>query len=89
MPFQNTFFMVKACENNKGAGFVTYQWPLPGTDDNCPKISYVKLYEPWDWVVGTGVFIDNSNKELIRRSVEFANNESYRKSGIRQYLTLS
>lgn len=68
--------MAKVCKSH-GEGFVAYQWPLPGTSENCPKISYVKLYEAWDWVLGTGVFIDNSDKELIHRSEEFANNEKF------------
>ncbi|MEO1575853.1 MAG: cache domain-containing protein, partial [Pseudomonadota bacterium] len=34
-----------------GGGFVDYMWPKPGADDPVPKISYVKKFEPWQWVV--------------------------------------
>jgi methyl-accepting chemotaxis protein len=42
-----------------GAGFVAYQWPKPGADAPQPKISYVAGYEPWGWVVGSGVYVDD------------------------------
>jgi len=44
---------------NTGEGSVSYFWPKPGFEDPVEKISYVKLFEPWDWVLGTGVYIDN------------------------------
>ncbi|WP_121258958.1 methyl-accepting chemotaxis protein [Nocardioides ferulae] len=42
-----------------GAGFVDYQWPKPGADAPQPKVSYVAGYEPWGWVVGSGVYVDD------------------------------
>jgi methyl-accepting chemotaxis protein len=43
----------------EGAGFVSYQWPKPGAEAPQPKISYVAGYEPWGWVVGSGVYVDD------------------------------
>jgi len=42
-----------------GAGFVVYQWPKPGAEAPQPKISYVAGYEPWGWVVGSGIYLDD------------------------------
>jgi methyl-accepting chemotaxis protein len=42
-----------------GSGFVAYQWPRPGADKPVPKISYVKGFEPWGWIIGTGIYIDD------------------------------
>jgi methyl-accepting chemotaxis protein len=42
-----------------GAGYVDYQWPKPGLDAPLPKLSYVKGFEPWGWIVGTGIYIDD------------------------------
>jgi methyl-accepting chemotaxis protein len=39
-----------------GAGFVEYLWPKPGSSEPQPKISYVKGFEPWGWVIGNGVY---------------------------------
>jgi len=41
-----------------GGGFVPYMWPKPGSANPVPKISYVKGFAPWGWVVGSGVYID-------------------------------
>jgi len=55
-----------------GAGFVDYAWPKPGSDQPVAKVSYVKLYEPWGWVIGSGVYLDDVERafesELIRFS---------------------
>ena len=48
----------------QGAGFVDYQWPKPGKDAPQPKLSYVTGFEPWGWVIGTGVYIDDLQAQL-------------------------
>ncbi len=46
-----------------GEGFVAYVWPKPTpsgpTTETYPKQSYVKLYKPWGWVLGTGLYVDD------------------------------
>ncbi len=42
-----------------GEGVVPYLWPKPGNDKPVPKISYVKGFKPWGWVIGTGVYSDD------------------------------
>ena len=42
-----------------GSGLVPYEWPKPGFDKPQPKLSYVVGFTPWNWVVGTGVYIDD------------------------------
>lgn len=53
---------VKVVEKD-GAGFVDYYWPKPGKDEPVPKISYVKGFAPWGWIIGSGVYIDDVNDE--------------------------
>ncbi len=50
--------MVKVVKAD-GAGFVAYQWPKPEVTAPQPKISYVAGYEPWGWVVGSGIYVDD------------------------------
>jgi methyl-accepting chemotaxis protein len=45
--------------NRSGAGFVSYMWPKPDASQPMPKISYVKEFNPWEWVIGSGVYIDD------------------------------
>lgn len=49
---------------SQGSGFVEYQWPKPGKDAPQPKLSYVAGFEPWGWVIGTGVYIDDLQAQL-------------------------
>ena len=42
-------------------GFVAYQWPKPGAEEPVDKVSFVKAFEPWGWVVGSGLYIDDLN----------------------------
>jgi methyl-accepting chemotaxis protein len=44
---------------NKKEGFVSYLWPKPGKTEPVPKTSFVKGFEPWGWVVGSGIYIDD------------------------------
>ncbi|MBY0430174.1 MAG: cache domain-containing protein, partial [Rhodospirillales bacterium] len=51
------------------AGFVGYLWPKPGHGDvPVPKLSHVRLFKPWGWVVGTGVYMDDVNAAFLRVS---------------------
>lgn len=43
-------------------GLVKYQWPKPGKDKAQPKFSYVKGFEPWQWIIGTGIYVDDLQK---------------------------
>ena len=54
---------VKTCRA-AGEGFVDYMWPKPGESKPVAKISYVKAFEPWGWVVGSGLYVDDLEKEL-------------------------
>jgi methyl-accepting chemotaxis protein len=43
----------------KGSGFVDYLWPKPGSEEGVPKISFVMGFEPWGWVLGSGIYLDD------------------------------
>jgi len=55
----------------KGEGFVDYVWPKPGKDEPVPKISYVKGFEPWGWVVGSGIYIDDVDAKFREHAWRF------------------
>lgn len=57
--------IVNICKLNR-SGFVDYIWPKPtkdGVTEDKPKLSYVKLFEPWGWVIGTGIYIDDATTD--------------------------
>ncbi|EKO4006401.1 methyl-accepting chemotaxis protein [Vibrio fluvialis] len=52
---------------DQGEGFVYYLWPKPGAEVAVEKVSYVKLFKPWGWVVGSGVYIDDVQALIATR----------------------
>ena len=55
---------VKVVEKN-GHGYVDYMWQWK--DDSTkivPKLSYVRLFEPWGWIIGTGIYIEDVKEEI-------------------------
>ena len=50
----------------QGKGFVAYQWPKPGSENPVDKISYVQGFEPWGWVIGSGVYIGDLHEAITR-----------------------
>lgn len=50
--------MVEAVKGD-GEGMVDYLWPKPGFEKPVGKISYVKEFKPWGWIIGSGVYIDD------------------------------
>ncbi len=63
----NLFFaeMAKVAKD-KGEGFVDYYWPKPNETKPSPKLSYVKLFPQWGWIVGSGIYIDDVNAEVSK-----------------------
>ncbi|MDO8208611.1 MAG: cache domain-containing protein [Gallionella sp.] len=55
-----------------GAGFVDYYWAKQGSDKPVAKISYVKLYEPWGWVIGSGIYLDDIDSAFMSEVVNFS-----------------
>jgi methyl-accepting chemotaxis protein len=48
----------------QGEGAIAYAATRPGSKEPLPKESYVKLFAPWGWVLGTGVYVEDIEKEM-------------------------
>jgi methyl-accepting chemotaxis protein len=55
-----------------GGGFVEYLWPKAGSDKPVAKISFVKLYEPWGWVIGSGIYLDDVDRAFMSEVIKFS-----------------
>ncbi|MDP2256531.1 MAG: cache domain-containing protein, partial [Polaromonas sp.] len=55
-----------------GAGFVPYMWAKPGNDQPVPKVSYVKGFAPWGWIIGSGVYVDTVEAAILSRLINFS-----------------
>ena len=59
----NLFVAFNEVAERAGDGFVTYEWPKPVeaggvTSELYTKLSYVKIFKPWGWIIGSGLYID-------------------------------
>jgi methyl-accepting chemotaxis protein len=60
---------LEVCERH-GEGFVDYIWPKPSPQGLIPdvaKLSYVRHFKPWDWIVGTGIYIDDAKSDILNK----------------------
>ena len=61
----NLFVAANTVATKSGQGYVTYLWPKPLPDGRgvtrelFPKMSYVKKFGPWGWIVGSGIYTDD------------------------------
>ena len=53
-----------AVAQSQGAGLVNYRWPKPGASEPVKKTSYVQLFQPWGWILGSGVYVDDVAAEF-------------------------
>ncbi|WP_320176381.1 cache domain-containing protein [Maridesulfovibrio sp.] len=61
----------------RGEGYIDYLWPKPGRSDlSYEKTSYIKLFKPYQWVLGTGSYQDTITKhtqDLVLRRLNKLN----------------
>lgn len=69
-----------------GGGFRQYSWKKPSTGRITEKLGYVSLLEPWGWIVGTGVYLDDV--ERATRSAREASEASV-KSTLREFAVVA
>ena len=56
---RHLFVELSQIANQPGGGFVNYLWSKPGHTEPVPKLSYAKRFAPWDWVIVTGMYMDD------------------------------
>ena len=64
---QGTRLFVEAIRavQDGGDGYIDYWWQWK--DDSTrivPKLSYVKAFEPWGWIIGTGIYLEDVKEEI-------------------------
>jgi methyl-accepting chemotaxis protein len=45
-------------------------WPKPGSDKPMEKISYVKGFLPWGWIIGSGTYVDEINATIFSQFIK-------------------
>jgi len=68
---ENLFKAMIDAVRRDGEGFVDYLWPKPtpdGLTKEQPKLSYVRLFAEWDWVIGTGIYVDDALTDAVEKT---------------------
>ncbi len=62
-------------------GFVDYVWPKPGFEQPQPKVSFVKLFKPYNWVIGTGEYVSDVSSKIQEEALKTIAEMRYGKDG--------
>ena len=60
-----------ALARQSGGGYLEYMWPKPGETEPKQKLSYVKLYRRWNWVIGSGIHVEDVRQQAINSIAVF------------------
>ncbi len=53
-----------------GGGIVEYQWEKPSSKEVVSKLSYAAGLDKWQWMIGTGFYVDDIDREVATISAE-------------------
>ena len=63
----------------KKEGFYQYNWPKPGISESVfPKIAFIRLFEPYHWIIGTGEYLDEFEAEIKKNRYRLSENHPVR-----------
>jgi len=52
-----------------GEGFVTYYWYKPNSKEVDKKISYIKLFKPYNWIIGGGIYYSQIRERIKKHAL--------------------
>jgi two-component system NarL family sensor kinase len=69
---QNGQFIIRdLIQNAKDkAGFVEYVWEKPSSQEVVKKLAYSVMLERWQWMIGTGIYIDDIDRDVMAMQAE-------------------
>ena len=63
--------LMEAASNDTGAGFSRYRWFAPGNPrEMADKIAYVRRFEPFGWLIGSGEYLFKIEEDLQREALD-------------------
>jgi len=72
--------MVKAVKSSD-AGIVNYHWAKPGFEKPQPKVSYVRKFEPFGWIIGTGAYVSDVTVNMKKEALKTISQMRFGESG--------
>ncbi len=74
---KGNYFIKNIIDNGrKGGGYTNYWFPKPGSDIAMPKRAFSKAFEPYQWVIGTGNYVDDIDNLITKQKQQFSQEQS-------------
>ncbi len=67
-PYPETFKRQVETAKNPNGDFYKYEFKKPNSDEISEKISFIKKFDDYGWLIGCGVYLDEIEKELQRKN---------------------
>jgi two-component system NarL family sensor kinase len=65
-----------------GQEFYSFIWQKPSTKQYVPKLNHAKYFERWDWILGTGIYLDDVDDQIDTIDAQLVESFSQTKRGI-------
>ncbi|MDN3682503.1 cache domain-containing protein [Vibrio tapetis subsp. quintayensis] len=73
---ENGNFLIESLldQAQSGGGFHQYLWQKPSTGETVPKLSYAAWLDKWNWMIGTGLYIEDVSLEVANMQAAIGKN---------------
>ncbi|WP_263770562.1 methyl-accepting chemotaxis protein [Propionivibrio soli] len=62
---------IVATGKGPGKGFIEYWFPRAGQQESKPKLAYLAAVPEWQWILGTGVYIDDVDQAVNKAALSY------------------
>jgi len=75
--------IINTAKSKEGEGYVSYYWNKPDFSEKLvAKISYVKYFEPFDWVIGNGKYLEDEESYMKNETLTSLEKFYFTESGV-------
>lgn len=71
----------KAATSEQNGSFVKYRWYFPGTKKMGDKISFVRYFGPYDWIIGSGEYLETIEDAIKKKAISDVSQMRFGKDG--------
>ncbi|OHD11824.1 MAG: hypothetical protein A2Y41_07910 [Spirochaetes bacterium GWB1_36_13] len=69
---KRVFIELRDLARKQKEGYLEYYWQWMDNPEKIePKLSYIKVFEPWNWIIGTGMYLTDIKKEISEYETSF------------------
>lgn len=62
--------LIESVANEQRRGFSSYRWYQPGSGEMSEKVAYARRFQPYDWLIGSGEYLNNVEADMQKQGLE-------------------